>query len=155
MPKQIPPIERAIVVQDQQTGAVRVRDDGEAAGLDLWCDPRPPASEDMRPLEIVLAVPASAWQLVTGGEGFAAGMEVVALTPAGELPAELTAYPKATDRPTALVSADRKLRGDAAQAGLYPAPHPALLPSMANGELPQAARIAGTHGQLVRWATST
>ena len=118
MPKQIPPIERAIVVLDQLTGAVRVRDDGEAAGLDLSCDPRPPASEDMRPLEIVLAVPASAWQLVTGGEGFAAGMEVVALTPAGELPAELTAYPKATDRPTALVSADRKLRGDAAQAGL-------------------------------------
>ena len=156
MSNQIPPIERAIVVLDQLTGALRFGSDGEATGLDVWCDPRPRFSEELRSLEIVLAVPASAAHLVHGGDGFAAaGLQIVALSPAGELPTELAANPKGSDRPTALVSADRKLRGDAAQAGLYPAPHPALLRLMANGELPQAARIAGTHGQLFRWAIST
>ena len=100
MSNQIPPIERAIVVLDQLTGALRFGSGGEATGLDVWCDPRPRFSEELRSLEIVLAVPASAAHLVHGGDGFAAaGLQIIALTSAGELPTELAANPKVPTAP--------------------------------------------------------
>ena len=142
----IPQIRRAVIVLDQVSGALRSRDNGETAGIDLWQDPRQPYS-GLRELEVILAVPAQAGQSALIVEG----LQVVALDGAAGSGGSRLAD---SGRPTAVVSADRKLRGEAVRAGLYPAPHPSLLPLMMSGELPEAARLVGGYDQLMRLADS-
>jgi len=152
MATKIPPIERAVVVLDQLSGALRTGDSGQTAGLDLWWDPRDQSS-GLRDLEVIFAVPEGAADLSGGLDQFAEGLQIVPVAPGRSI--VLDASPLSPGaRPTALVSADRKLRGAAAEAGLYPAPHPALLSLMMSGELPAAARITGRYDQIIRLAAS-
>ncbi|MFN4204221.1 MAG: hypothetical protein ACK4GM_14305, partial [Tabrizicola sp.] len=145
----MPPITRVIVVLDQTSGTLR-EDDGRLLGLDLA-----PSLQDLATglsgVEILLALPGAAD--LPGAEaltGFApAGLRLLPLGPLtyGDLGAL-----SGGDPATALVSADRRLRGEARTAGFTPAAHPALIPMLARGVTPVAARIAGPRAVVERFA---
>ncbi|MFN4193408.1 MAG: M28 family metallopeptidase [Tabrizicola sp.] len=145
----MPPITRVIVVLDQTSGTLR-EDDGRLLGLDLA-----PSLQDLATglsgVEILLALPGAAD--LPGAEaltGFApAGLRLLPLGPLsyGDLGAL-----SGGDPATALVSADRRLRGEARAAGFTPAAHPALIPMLARGVTPVAARIAGPRDLVERFA---
>lgn len=151
-------ITRAIVVLDQNSGTLR-ESAGEVVGFDLRPDLQGACGQcRAQGVDLVLAVPGlSETGLAGGWEAFAPGMAVVPLAGLSYLSgAGLATDRLSEDEPaTALVSADRRLRGDARAAGLHPAPHPALLPMMAAGQAVKAARIAGPRGALERLAATT
>lgn len=143
---------------DQLSGELR-QHDGELLGLDLWPETRTTlASDGAKGLEVILIVPtdleASA---VTGLSGWMDGIQVVPISATANFRENgglLSGLPDSAPA-TALVSADRKLRGEAARAGLYPAPHPSLLPMMMRGETPDAVRLMGTQEVLTRIGLSS
>lgn len=146
------PITRAIILLDQTSGALRM-DAGHVVGIDLHPALRDQAAS-LAGVELILAVPG-----LTGATaapplaGFSPeGMRVVMLGPISY--ADGFAGLAEGDATTALVSADRRMRGEARAAGLTPAAHPALLPMLARGEGPQAARIWGAREVVLRFATS-
>jgi hypothetical protein len=146
-------ITRAIIVLDQTSGALR-EDDGEVLGIDLN-----PALQDaaagLSGVEIILAVPGLAD--MPGASDLAGfvpgGMRVVPLGPL-DYSGGLGSL-SGGDPATALISADRRLRGEARAAGFTPASHPALLPMLAKGDVPMAVRIAGPRDVLQRFALSS
>ena len=145
------PITRAIIVLDQTSGALR-EDDGRILGLDLAPSLQDSAA-NLSGVEIILAVP--------GADDMPGADALPGLAPGGlrVLPIGPLAYGglgglSGGDPATALVSADRRLRGEAQAAGFTPAAHPALIPMLAQGTAPMAARIAGPREVLERFATS-
>lgn len=155
----MPRITRAIVLLDQVSGTLR-RDGDQVLGLDLFPDTATACENCFAGgIETILAVPGLPDDgFADGFAGFTApGLRIVGLPPlayAGpEALAELSDL-AAPGEPTALVSADRRMRGEARAAGLYPAPHPALLPMMARGSGFEAARIAGPKPVIERLAAT-
>ena len=147
----MPRVKRAIIILDQTSGALR-QDGDRTLGLDLApatvaaCSACAAAG-----VEAVVAVPGAE---VDAFAGLAApGISIVGIPPITYADGDALARLTPADQPTALVSADRRLRGEAQAVGLYPAPHPALLPLMADGDGGfQAARIAGPKATLERFA---
>ncbi len=146
MATSIIPIKRAIILLDQSCGELR-EEDGELLGLDLWPETRAALSvAGARELEVVLAVPTGLdIEAVTALSGWMDGLTVAPISPDMAFSAAGAALSglSEADPATALVSADRRLRGEAAKAGLQPAPHAALLPMMMRGEAPEAVRMVG------------
>ncbi len=143
------PITRAIIVLDQTSGALR-EDNGRLLGLDLAPMLQDPAS--LSGVEILLAVPgAGDMPGADGLTGFAP--EGLRILPIGPLSYGGPSGLSGGDPATALVSADRRLRGEAKAAGFTPAAHPALLQMLSRGQTPVAARIAGPREVLQRFAT--
>lgn len=146
------PITRAIIVLDQTSGSLR-EDDDRLVGLDLAPSLQDPAT-GLSGVEIILAIPGA--RDMPGGDalsGFAPGG--LRITPIGPLAYGGLGGLKGGNPDTALVSADRRLRGEAQAAGFTPAAHPALLPMLARGEAPMAVRIVGPREVLDRFAAST
>lgn len=148
-------ITRAIVLLDQASGALR-EDDDEVLGLDLR--PEVEAAAQASGIEVTIGLPGVARTGYRAGldfGSFAGGLPVVALGDRSYLTGDglpgLSAL--GPDEPaTALVTADRRLRGEARAAGLHPAPHASLLPMLAAGRDVRAARISGVRGGLERLA---
>lgn len=142
------PITRAIVVLDQTSGSLR-EDGGRILGLDL-APSLTDAATGFSGVEIILAVPGTGD--MPGAEalgGFAPqGLRILPIGPLAYGGSGLSGG----DPATALVSADRRLRGEAQAAGFTPAAHPALIPMLMRGETPVAARIAGPRDTLYRFA---
>ena len=140
---------------DQTSGELR-EEDGELLGLDLWPETRAAITViEAHGLEVTLAVPTSLeTEAVTRLSGWMDGLTVTPVWP------DLTVAPTGqafsglcgADAATALVSADRRIRGEAAKSGLQPAPHAALLPMMMRGEAPDAVRMLGPKEVLTRLA---
>ena len=140
---------------DQTSGEMR-EEGGELLGLDLWPETQAAISvTEAQGLEVILAVPTSLeTEAVTGLTGWMDGLTVTPVLP------DLTVVPAGkafsglcgADAATALVSADRRIRGEAAKSGLQPAPHAALLPMMMRGEAPDAVRMLGPKEVLTRLA---
>lgn len=128
---------------DHLSGELR-EDGGELVGLDLWPETRRTLSA-IPEIDTALVVPTDiADDRVAELSGWIDGVAVVQVAP--EMAFADTGWSAGLspgDPPTAFVSADRRLRGDAQRAGLYPAPHPAVLPMMIRGETPEAVRIVG------------
>ena len=145
----MPPITRAIVVLDQTSGTLR-EEDGRLLGLDL-APSLHEAATGLTGVEILLVLAGAAD--LPGAEaltGFTpSGLRLLPLGPLtyGDLGAL-----SGGDPATALVSADRRLRGEAKAAGFTPAAHPALIPLLARGVTPVAARIAGPRDAVERFA---
>jgi hypothetical protein len=155
MTNTITPIKRAVIVLDQSSGELRT-DSDELLGLDLWHTTRSALSVTRtKGLETILVVPSEHNAAnVTDLSGWMEGLKVAPISPKlvfgadGSNLAGLTAG----DPATALVTADRKLRGEAARSGLQPAPHVALLPMMMRGEAPVAVRMVAQKDVLGRLA---
>ncbi|MDH5519451.1 MAG: hypothetical protein OEZ14_02845, partial [Acidimicrobiia bacterium] len=134
------PIRRAVVVLDHSSGHIRVGDE-EALGLDLWPETTAAIAQAAeRGLSVTVAVP-SELPGVEDLDGWADGFQVArigAQISFAEVGSELTDEPG--DPATAVVTADRRLRGDVVRAGLQPAPHANLLPMLARGLVPEAVR---------------
>jgi hypothetical protein len=147
----MPPITRAIIVLDQTSGSLR-EDDGRILGIDLAPGLQDPATS-LSGVEILLAVPGAGD--MPGADtlsGFApTGLRIL---PLGPLTYGLQGL-SGGDPATALVSADRRLRGEAQAAGFTPAAHPALIPMLSRGQTPIAARISGPRDVLLRFALVT
>lgn len=145
-------IERAIVLLDQASGALRTEDD-VVLGLDLRPDMR--AAADAAGINVTVAVPGMPDSGFAGEDlsDFAGGHHVLPLPDltysGGGGFSGMTGLTEA-DPATAFVTADRRLRGEALAAGMAPAPHAALLPLMAGGKDLRAARVAGVKGVLER-----
>jgi hypothetical protein len=145
-------IERAIVILDQASGALRIEEHA-VIGLDLRPDVE--AAADAADISITIGVPGLSGGGFAGVDlsEFAGGRPVVPLpelTYAGDY--GLTGISGLSDNEpaTALVAADRRLRGEALSAGMAPAPHAALLPLMAKGQDIRAARVSSVKGALER-----
>ena len=148
------PITRAIIVLDQASGSLR-EDDDRILGLDLAPGVRSGCTECLAGgVETILVVPGLAGaDLAADFSDFAPeGVRVVGVGALGYFGAGAAAALAGEGAGTALVSADRRLRGDALQAGFVPAPHPALLGMLARGAEPRAARIVGAKVALERLA---
>jgi len=147
-------ITKAIVILDQASGALRRDETGTAVGLDLTPDLRALTDgSSALALDLTLAIPGLPQTgLDALPEGFAApsGLRILALPPLeyGGTAALGQVPPVVGD--TALVAADRRLRGEAAAAGLLPVPHPALLPMLAAGHAPTGVRLTGPKATLER-----
>lgn len=145
----MPPIKRAIIILDQTSGALR-QDGDRTLGLDLAPATVAACSAcAVAGVEAMVAVPGAEADAFAGLA--APGLSIVGIPPITYAHGDALARLAPADQPTALVSADRRLRGEAQAVGLYPAPHPALLPLMAEGDF-QAARIAGPKATLERFA---
>ena len=145
-------IARAIVMLDQSSGELR-QDEGSLLGLDLWREMSTAVSRGRAGgLEITLVVPTEYESgTVSRLSGWARGLRVAAIPPQIRFAGPGRLAGLSGDEPaTAFVSADRRLRGEAHQAGMYPAPHVSLLPIMMQGEAPQAARMVGPKETLMR-----
>jgi len=146
-------VARAVILLDQAGGALR-EDDGEVRGLDLH--PAVASVIERCRMEILIGVPGWADAGLAAQVDFdrlVEGSRVVPLPGLEYLSADsLTGLSAlAADEPsTALVTADRRMRGEARVAGLQPAPHAALLPLMAEGHEIHAARISGPRDALQR-----
>ncbi len=147
-------IDRAFVLLDQASGGLRAEDD-TIVGLDLRPDVE--AAANAAGVELTIGVPG----LEEAGlaappdlSSFAGRHRVVALPSINYMAVDLSSLSGLRDDepPTAFISADRKLRGEAKTAGMLPAPHAALLPMMAAGEDIIAARATGPRGGLERLA---
>ncbi len=154
MINRITPIKRAVVMLDQSSGEMR-SGAGSPAGIDLWPQTADAFAVAQRSgLEVVLAVPSGFDPDSVMAIGETLGVRVVPL--AAELsfsgPGDGLAEPGGDGPATALVSADRRLRGEAARAAMQPAPHVALLPMMMRGEAPEAVRLVGPREVLARLA---
>lgn len=146
------PITRAIIVLDQTSGTLR-EDNGRVLGLDLAPALQDPTA-NLSGVEILLAIPgASDMPGAEGLTGFAP--EGLRILPIGPLSYGGLSGLSGGDPATALVSADRRLRGEAQAAGFTPAAHPALIPMLSRGQTPMAARIAGPRDVLHRFAART
>lgn len=157
----MPPITRAIVMLDQVSGALRIDQSGQVLGLDVavgLSDAVEASRSAFSGFEITLVAPqtdSSSGFSETVLKGFERpGMQITAVPPitysegAGDTLGDL----EAPSAPTAFISADRRLRGEAKKAGFLPAPHPSLLPMMAKGHAPIGARLTGAHDALLRFA---
>ncbi len=155
-PMQGKAIRRAVVILDQASGALR-EDGGQVLGLDLW----PQVRADLealaeRGVECFLGVPAEAeMKGIERLHAFAPFLRIIPLPPRfcharnEEFAAGLGLEPG--EAATALVSADRRLRGNGARAGLIPAPHVAILPMLAEGHIIRAARLVAARETLLRF----
>lgn len=153
----ITPTKQAVIMLDQTSGELR-EDDGELLGLDLWPETQEAITVvQAQGLEVILAVPTSLeTEAVIGLSGWMDGLTVAPVLPDLDVVPAGKAIPALcrADATTALVSADRRIRGDAAKSGLQPAPHVALLPMMMRGEAPDAVRMSGPKEVLTRLALS-
>jgi hypothetical protein len=149
-------LRKAVVILDQNSGALRLDEEDRPIGFDLTPELETLAKGDgFSGLDITIAIPGAEGDGFTSDlSDFAApdGLNVVGLPPlhygAG---ISLGALPNGSSD-TALVAADRKLRGEAAAAGMVPVPHPALLPMMAKGARPRPVRLTGPREGLERLA---
>jgi hypothetical protein len=64
-------------------------------------------------------------------------------------------FAAAAPKGAALVAADRRLRGAAAQAGLLALPHLSLIEAAAQAELPDTVRLQGGRDALMRWSRTS
>lgn len=156
MTRKIAPIRRAVVMLDQSSGELRSAEQ-RPAGLDLWPDTANALGQvQAAGVEVIFAAPSGFDAEAVSALGQSCGIRIAGL-PAEFGFAEAGADP-ATLEPaepgTALVSGDRRLRGDAQRAGIQPAPHAALLPMMADGEAAEAVRLVGPKEVLWRLAIS-
>jgi hypothetical protein len=146
------PITRAIIVLDQTSGSLR-EDDGRILGIDLAPSLQDPSS-NLSGVEILVAIPGA--DDMPGAEGLTGfAPQGLRILPIGPLAYGSLGGLSGGDPATALVSADRRLRGEAQAAGFTPAAHPALIPMLAKGTTPMAARIAGPRDVLLRFAART
>ncbi|WP_353828164.1 M28 family metallopeptidase [Agromyces sp. SYSU T0242] len=147
------PITRAIVVLDHTAGTLRDTD-GRLVGLDLTAPAEDALSRAAADgVELTLAVPVSRAAGVDDAlPRTLRGLPIVPIRPLrhGVARGALRAAGHAAAGRTALVSADRALRGEAATAGLMPVAHPALLPLLARGAEPRPARVSGARAGLER-----
>ena len=150
-------IKRAVIMLDQSSGELR-EEDGELLGLDLWPETQAAFSDaGARGLEAILAVPTDLnTEAVTGLSGWIDGLTVAAISPdlVFSMSGDTFSSLSEAEPGTALVSADRRLRGEAAKAGLQPAPHAGLLPMMMRGEAPEAVRMVGPREVLTHLGLS-
>lgn len=170
----MPEITRTIVVLDQASGAPRV-DDG-VVGLDLhpaaarWVEEQAASGR-----QTVIALPASADGAAGGAEALGlagdsterlerlareTGVTRVVVLDVGTTGFTETGFddgavpaPREPAGVTAVVCADRSLRGRARAAGYVPAPHAAVLPLVAADEV-VVARFAGPRPVLERFAAA-
>ena len=153
----ITPIKRAFIMLDQSSGEVR-EDSGELLGLDLWPETRAAfSSGGAQSIEVFLAVPTQLdARAVAGLDGLWDGLTIARISPEMAFSAADDALSRLTqaDPATALISADRRLRGEARKTGLQPAPHVSVLPMMMRGEAPEAVRMLGPREVLVRIGVS-
>jgi hypothetical protein len=146
------PITRAIIVLDQTSGSLR-EDDGRILGIDLAPSLQDPYS-NLSSVEILVAIPGA--DDMPGAEGLTGfAPQGLRILPIGPLAYGGLGGLSGGDPATALVSADRRLRGEAQAAGFTPAAHPVLIPMLAKGTTPMAARIAGPRDVLLRFAART
>ncbi|MER9064741.1 M20/M25/M40 family metallo-hydrolase [Mesorhizobium sp. M0698] len=153
MTTRTPKIERAIVMLDQSAGELR-EENGTLLGLDLWPEARTALlAARANKLDVTLVAPTSLdHAAIASLSDWAGGIKVAPVSEAlrfGDGRRRITGLSRQAPA-TALVSADRKLRGEAHRAGLYPAPHIALLPMMMQGGSPEAVRIVGPRETLQR-----
>jgi hypothetical protein len=145
-------INRAFVLLDQASGDLRTEDE-TVIGLNLRPDVI--AAFDKAKIDITIGVPGLSTANLTAPSdytSFTDGYRVVALPAIAYGPVELSEFSslRSNESPLAFISADRKLRGEAKQADLVPAPHAALLPMMATGDDIVAARVSGPRSRLER-----
>lgn len=148
------PITRAIIVLDQTSGSLR-EDEDRILGFDLTPSVRTGCADTLAGgIETILVVPGlTEKDLTVDFSGFVpAGVRVIGVGSLSYFATGAAASFSGEGEGTALVSADRRLRGDARLAGFVPAPHPALLPMLAKGAEPRAARFVGAKAALERLA---
>ncbi|WP_272003020.1 M28 family metallopeptidase [Roseovarius sp. ZX-A-9] len=147
-------ITKAVIVLDQASGALRLDENDRPVGLDLFPDVIRLASRTgIVGLDITLAVPGLMGADFAGdADSFAVppGLRIVPLPPLEYGDGADLGSLSGGDEATALVAADRRLRGEAAAAGLVPVPHPALLPMLAAGARPIGVRVTGDRATLER-----
>ena len=114
---------------DQSSGELR-EEDGELLGLDLWPETQAAFSDaGAQGLEVILAMPTDLnTEAVTGLSGWIDDLTVAAISPdlVFSMSGDAFSSLSEADPATAFVSADRRLRGEAAKTGLQPVPHAAL-----------------------------
>lgn len=142
-------VTRAVVLLDQASGALRM-DDDEVVGLDFRPDMEQAAQA--AGIEIIVGVPGGdALQGMADFSDFAGSFRILPLPELHYLSPDgvrgLTAL-SGDEAATALVTGDRRMRGEARAAGMAPAPHAALLPMLAAGDDIRAARVVGPKGAL-------
>lgn len=147
-------ITKAIIILDQASGALRLDENERPVGLDLVPDLIQMASgTGVTGLDILLAIPGlEAAGFDADPDSFAAppGLRIVPLPPLEYSDGTGLGRFAGNEGDTALVAADRRLRGEAAGAGLVPVPHPALLPMLAAGARPMGVRMTGPRVTLER-----
>ncbi|GJM30578.1 MAG: hypothetical protein DHS20C17_32130 [Cyclobacteriaceae bacterium] len=146
-------IKRAVIMLDQSSGELR-EDDDAALGIDLW----PEVEKSLETLvddgiEVMLTVPSNeSTEDLQDLSSWVPGLNIVAIPKTfsyikdEDYSADMQL--QAGDDETAFVSGDRRMRGDAAQAGFKPAPHAALLPMMAKSKKIEAVRLTGPRDAL-------
>ncbi len=146
-----------VLALDASSGAVREGEDGPV-GLDLWPETEQALDAAREAgVKTMLAVPTE-----RGAEdreallGWSEGSDLVALplraAQGGFDGAGFDGAGFEKMKGAALVSSDRRMREDAAQAGMVPVPHVALVPMLARGADVKAARMTGTRDALRRFA---
>ncbi len=151
----IQPVTRAVLMLDQSSGELR-EEDGQLLGLDLWPEVRSViGATQLTQLEVVLAVPTDLdANAVRGLSGWMEGLTVAPISSETTFSQAGEKFLGLSDMEpfTAFVSADRRLRGEAAKAGMQPASHAALLPIMMRGQIPDAVCLVGAKETLARLA---
>lgn len=153
MARKVPKISRAILMLDQGSGAVRKDENDWAQGFDLWQSPANGEATGFDVgMEFVVVVPGAVGEIA----GQSGRLAVVAL-PDRHSYLDSSGFAAASEAEpgTALVTADRRLRGDADLVGLTPIPHVALLPMLAQGGTVLAARLSGPRATLERLASTS
>ncbi|QHQ34234.1 M28 family metallopeptidase [Algicella marina] len=145
-------IHAALVVLDQASGALREGGEG-TMGMDLWPETRAAlALARETGVKTALVVPTPEGAKARGALlPYSDGSEVIAV-PMHDV--QVAAEMRGGEG-VALVSGDRRMRGDAAKAGMLPVAHAALLPVVCAGESVVAACLTGGRDALWRFAVKT
>ncbi len=158
----MPEITHAIVMLDQLSGALRQDENGQVVGLDVapsLTDALQASQNAFTGFEVTLIVPQTEDTDSFSDQRFTSfehpGLRITSVPPVtySDATSDTLSSLPAPKTPTAFVSADRRLRGEAAKTGFHATPHPALLPMMARGYTPLGARLTGPKDALQRFAT--
>lgn len=150
-------IRRALVLVDHAAGDLRL-DADEVRGIDLW--PATEAALDSVQSASALAGATVDVTLVARGSDewsealndWVSGADLAVSGESGSQETNMAADGPAVGPPAgdvAVVTADRRLRGDVAITGMQPVPHVALLPLVVEGQTPRCVLMTGSRDALV------
>ena len=147
---------------DQLSGALRHDENGQVVGLDVapsLTNALQASQNAFAGFEVTLIVPQTKDTDSFSEQRFTSfehpGLRITSVPPVtySDATSDTLSTLSAPKTPTAFVSADHRLRGDAAKTGFHATPHPTLLPMMAQGHTPLGARLTGPKDALQRFAT--
>ena len=150
------PIKRAIIILDQNSSDMQF--DGDTPiGFDLRDNTKIACDDCLtRGVDIMYALPEQAGmeefvdaEITLGGEPIHILQNLQYLNHA-DLTQDLAV--DFGEKPTALITADRRLRGDADAIGMVALPDPVFLELAAEGVTPNLMRIVGAHDELLAFA---